>query len=333
MDAKFWRRTSTGKVKCTLCPHRCLISEGKHGVCGVRCNQGGVLLSRILPYCISIALDPIEKKPLYHFYPASQIVSVGTLGCNFSCRFCQNNSLSQPSAYSFEQLRRIAPVELLELANRYRYAGNIGVAYTYNEPSIWYEFILEAAPLIHDGGLKNVCVTNGFINKAPLKKLLPYIDAFNLDIKSIDESFYKKYCGGSLKNVLDSAILIAKKSMLEVTNLLIPTLNDSDEQIEKLVSWIASNLGSDTPLHFSAYYPSYKMNLPPTPPERVLHALEIASEKLHYVYAGNIRSTAGSDTFCPNCHTRLIRRVGYMVESNLTENRCPHCNGKLNIVI
>ena len=280
--AFFFETLADKKVRCLLCPHRCLIPEGKIGLCGVRENQKGQLYSLIYEQITSFALDPIEKKPLYHFYQGEHIFSLGTKGCNLACLFCQNFSISQnPNT----RLEHISSKEVIKQAQHYK---SFGIAYTYNEPVIWYEFVLETATLARDNGLKNVLVTNGYINPEPLDELLPYIDAMNIDLKSIENEFYQKFCRGSLEPVLSTIKRANKECHIELTNLLIPSLNDKDDNIVKLVDWIYDNLGAEVPLHFSRYFPCYKMDLSFTPIETLKKAEGIAKKKLKYVYLGNI---------------------------------------------
>ncbi|PIZ83692.1 MAG: AmmeMemoRadiSam system radical SAM enzyme [Candidatus Omnitrophica bacterium CG_4_10_14_0_2_um_filter_44_9] len=269
-------------VRCFLCPRFCVINDNKIGFCGVRANKGGKLYAANYGRVASVALDPIEKKPLYHFHPGSFILSAGTLGCNLSCLFCQNWSISKEIQTPTE------PMEPRSLVSRALKLNSFGIAYTYNEPFIWYEFVLETAKLAKASGLKNVLVTNGYVNPEPLAELLPYIDAMNIDLKSIRDGFYKKVCAGSVGPVLETISTSAKSCHVELTNLIIPTLNDTEEELTELVDWIYDNVGESVPLHFSRYFPCYKMNLSPTPLSTLKRAEEIARKKLKYVYLGNI---------------------------------------------
>lgn len=281
-EAAYYEKLANKIVHCHLCPNECIIRDGKVGSCGVRINDGGKLFTAVYGKMISMALDPIEKKPLYHYHPGEYILSVGTKGCNFHCTFCQNWSISQDRNVLTED---ITSKEIIEKAKS---ADSFGIAYTYNEPFIWFEFVLETAKLARTAGLKNVLVTNGYVNMEPLEEMLPYIDAMNIDLKSIDEEFYKKICKGKLEPVLDVIKRAAKSCHIELTNLIIPTLNDSKNSIKRLVGWICDNVGRQTPLHLSRYFPCYKMNIPPTPVETLKMAERIAKEKLKYVYLGNV---------------------------------------------
>ena len=270
-----------GKVRCLLCPNYCLLKKGDTGRCGVRQNQNGRLYSLIYGETTSLALDPIEKKPLYHFHPGNSILSLGTKGCNLKCPWCQNWTISQDLSCPTEKM---TPEEAVVRAKQ---LNSFGIAYTYNEPFIWYEFVYDTARLAHQEGLKNVLVTNGYVNQKPLEEIIGLIDAMNIDVKSMEESFYQKYCGGKLAPVLKSAELSAKRCHIEITNLIIPTLNDKQRDFQKLTDWVAEKLGKNTPLHFSRFFPAYKIDIPPTPIETLKTAEAIAKKRLRFVYLGN----------------------------------------------
>lgn len=271
------------KIRCQLCPNYCLIADGKRGRCGVRVNKEGKLYSEIYNRVTSVALDPIEKKPLYHYHRGELILSLGTKGCSFACPWCQNWTISQDRSTPTQEITADG------VATKAKELGSFGVAYTYNEPFIWFEFVTECCKKVKEEGLENVFVTNGYVNKGPFDEILPYIDAMNVDVKSIDEDFYRKYCLGSLAPVLENVKTAKAKGVhIELTNLVIPTLNDSRENFEELTDWVVENLGRDTPLHFSRYFPCYKFSLPPTPVSTLKSAKEIAEKKLEYVYFGNV---------------------------------------------
>lgn len=274
-------------VQCVLCPHFCTIKENELSKCRVRKNINGRLYSLSYEQPVSIQIDPIEKKPLYHFMPRTYTFSIGMAGCNLRCLNCQNYALSQKSA---EELK-VKPVKAKDIVVMALKSGCPSISYTYSEPFVSWEYIFEIARLAKKNNLKNIVVTNGFINPEPLKKILPFIDAFNIDLKSINDKFYKDICGARLQPVLE-AIRIAHKSgkHLELTNLLIPKLNDSDKDIKELVKWIKKNLDENVPLHFSAFYPCYKLNnIKPTPPKVVVHAAETARKMgMKNVHTGNI---------------------------------------------
>lgn len=281
-EALFYKDIGEKRVQCVLCPHYCRVKDGDAGFCGARRNTGGKLYSLNYGRVAAVALDPIEKKPLYHYHPGEFVLSVGTVGCNLSCLFCQNWSISKEMQSPTEPM---TPEEVIEKTKR---LNSFGIAYTYNEPFMWYEFILETAKLAKRAGLENVLVTNGYVNKEPLKELLPFIDAMNIDIKSIEDGFYRKICSGSVEEVLATIKESVRNCHVELTNLIIPTLNDSDENFIRLTDWIHENAGERVPLHFSRYFPCYKMTIPPTPVETLRRAEAIAKKKLKYVYLGNI---------------------------------------------
>ncbi len=321
--------TEIKTVQCHLCPHKCIIENDKLGDCRIRKNIEGKLYSLTYNKYVSAGMDPIEKKPLYHFFPGYEILSIGNVGCNLHCRFCQNWEISQKGVQS-DRLREITAEETISLAQS---CGSIGIAYTYNEPLINYEYVLETAAKAQKRGLKNVLVTNGYINEAPLVNLLPYIDAANIDVKSFRNDFYRDYCGGTLSDVLRTAeIMYHHNKHIEFTNLLVTGLNDREEIIGDMVDWIYS-LSPDIPLHFSRYFPCYKMTREATPMPVLQRAREIALKKLHYVYLGNVVEEKSSSTFCPGCEAELIERKGYNVKIvNLEDGHCKSCGEKINIV-
>jgi pyruvate formate lyase activating enzyme len=312
-------------IQCELCPKNCKIKEGETGFCRVRKVEGGELIPLTYGKITSIAYDPIEKKPLYHFYPGKVIFSIGSMGCNFACDFCQNWEISQ----DFPPLQDLSPISAVSLASKH---NSIGIAYTYNEPLIWYEYVFETSKIAREKGLKNVLVTNGFVNEAPLKELLPYIDAMNIDLKAFNEKFYRTICKGFLTSVMNTIEVSYKKVHIEITNLLIPNQNDSIEEIVKMVDWISS-LSPEIPVHFSRYFPQYKMKEPPTDTRFILKVREIAKKKLKYVYTGNFIDEESNITYCPNCSNVLISRIGYQVEiSGIIRGKCKRCGTSLNIV-
>ncbi|MCM8813060.1 MAG: AmmeMemoRadiSam system radical SAM enzyme [Candidatus Omnitrophica bacterium] len=270
-------------VRCELCPHHCIIRPGERGACRVRENQAGVLYARNYGVTTGIALDPVEKKTLAHFHPGEYILSAGTWGCNLKCFFCQNWRIAQ--AGEPECAQAITAAELIRQAQA---AGSFGIAYTYNEPAVWFEFVRECAPAARQAGLDNVLVTNGYICREPLRELLPYIGAMNIDIKAMDDEFYRQRCRGSLAPVLETIITAKQHCHVELTNLVIPTLNDRDEHFVRLADWISRYAGADTPLHVSRYFPCYRAALPPTPRETLERAYALARRKLKFVYVGNV---------------------------------------------
>jgi len=328
-EAMYWEGLGGGRVECKLCPHNCRIADGKRGLCLVRKNQGGTLYTIIYGRVTSVAMDPIEKKPLYHFYPGRAILSLGTMGCNFACKFCQNYTIAQMEAPT----RPLSPEEAVRAA---RERDSIGIAYTYNEPIIWYEYVLDTAKLAHENGLKNVLVTNGYIRQEPLDNLLPHIDALNIDIKSMRPDFYTDICRGSMDPVLETCKTVAgAHPLVEITNLVIPGYNDTDEDFEKLARWVAENMGRHTPAHISAYFPCYKLQAEPTPLATLERAFEVFAKHLDHVYLGNVAAHDGSNTTCSSCGAVLIERKGYTTEIlNLTgSGKCTECGADNNIVM
>jgi len=308
----------------------CLIEPGQSGECRVRINIDGVLRTVVYGFPCSVnPYDPVEKKPLFHFLPGTRILSVATVGCNLHCLNCQNWEISQKNPE--ESTAAFLPPEgLVQLAKRYRY---LSIAYTYSEPIIFYEYTYDTAKLARKEGVRNVLVTAGYINPQPWKELLEYIDAANIDLKFTSDDLYRRICSGTLKPV-QNALVLAKASgtLVEVTNLIIPTLNDKPEQIRELARWLKANLGRETPLHFSGFYPRHKMqHLPPTSLKTLEIAREIAiSEGLDYVYIGNVRSKEGENTYCPGCKGLLIERKGYIILQNrLKEGCCPDCSKEI----
>ena len=328
-EALFWQTVSDDKIECGLCPHHCRLADGKRGLCGVRLARAGKLYAAGYGLISSVQNDPIEKKPLYHFHPGAHIFSVGGWGCNFKCRFCQNWSISQQVDFNGSS---ILPEKIVAAAKTEKSAG---IAYTYNEPLINFEFIAECARLARESGLVNVLVTNGCIEKKPAEFILPMIDALNIDIKSMDEEFYKEQCAGALKTVLEfSKQAVTAGCHVEITNLVIPGLNDADKQIQRLAEWVRSSLGGKTPLHLSAYHPEFKMDLPPTPQETLERAYRLCKEKLPYVYIGNVFSDSGQNTLCPQCGNTLIIRRGHSARLvGLKDNNCAKCGRLVDIVL
>ena len=286
--ALYYNKIENSKVQCCLCPHNCIIKPGGTGVCRARANMNGELYSLNYGKITAIALDPIEKKPLKKFCPGSLILSVGTFGCNLKCSFCQNWTIAQDGYDESSDMFDVVPQKLVEKALELVPSGNIGIAYTYNEPSIWYEFVYDTAKLAREKGLRNVLVTNGFISREPLEELLPYIDAMNIDVKAYTSSFYNNICRASLDDVKRTVEISAEKCHIEVTNLVIPGLNDSMEEIEELAKWLAS-VSPKIPLHLSRFFPRYKMeDVSPTPRETLMKAKDIAEKYLKFIYLGNI---------------------------------------------
>ncbi len=317
-----------GKVECGLCPHKCLLAEGAIGQCGVRRNAGGQMRLMVFGKVSALHVDPVEKKPLFHFFPGSSVLSVGSYGCNLHCNFCQNWQLSQINPSSTIPATQTTIDDIMaQVAST---PGNIGLAYTYNEPTVWFEFMHELAVKIAVANQKNVMISNGYINPEPLNILLDYIDAFNIDLKAFDNSFYHHFAGGTLFPVLESLKQIAKREKhLEITNLVIPSKNTDLDKFTEMVEWIAGELGPDTVLHLSRYYPNYKLVLPPTPASQLNDLYHIARQKLNYVYLGNTPDT--NTTHCPKCNTLLIERQGYQttIAAKLVNGQCQQCGHRV----
>jgi pyruvate formate lyase activating enzyme len=329
MPARWWGEVPgtaqvDGHVACRLCPHGCALAEGKVGRCGARYAQGGRLFTRAWGVGTPPVADPVEKKPLYHFLPGSRVLSFGLPGCNMACSFCQNWGLSTSGDY--DQFPPLTADDCVALS---RTLGCRSIAFTYSEPSIAAEFCIDVADAGRGAGLRTVAVSNGYICGDARGDFFGGMDAANIDLKSIDTGFYEKHCGARLEPVLETLVHVAreKRVWLEVTNLLIPSLNDSDKSIGGLIDWVAANLGPDVPLHFSAFHPAHRMQgLPRTPLATLARARDMAlAAGLRYAYAGN--TPQAQVTLCPKCQTELIRRDGFSVECGLRGGRCPACGG------
>lgn len=325
--ARWWRALDDGAVACELCPVGCRLPEGKAGPCGTRANREGRMVPLHYGRVVSAGMDPIEKKPLYHFHPGRGILSVAAPGCNLHCLFCQNASISQDCTSS------TVPLSAEEMIAAAETGGAVGIAYTYSEPLVWYEFVRDCSELARTRGLKNVIVSNGYLNPGPLAELLPLIDAANIDLKAMDDGFYRDVCRGRLDPVLASLEQIHAAGVhLEVTNLLIPGYNDSEEQVERLVGFVA-DLDRSVPLHFSAYHPSWRLDAPPTPRATLVRAYGQARRRLDWVYLGNMAIEEGRDTVCPQCGVVAIARSGFRAEVRVgADHRCRGCGQKLRAI-
>ena len=326
-EASLYRKMPSQAVSCFLCQRRCYLKEGEKGFCHVRKNIGGTLNTLNYGKCVSYCNDPIEKKPFYHFMPGSQVFSFAAAGCNFRCEHCQNWEISQPSEIFGQEL---PPEKLVGLALSHR---SKGIAYTYTEPTIFYEYARDTAALARKRGLYNVFVTNGYMTPETISDAV-WLDAARIDLKAFSDKFYKQVCGDAhLEPVLKSIKLLHGKMHVEIITLLIPTLNDSDEELRALSKWVAG-LGKGIPLHFTAYYPSNRMTLPPTPIESLLRARKIAMEEgLKYVYTGNRPGDEGESTYCPKCGFCVIKRYGFdVLENKLAGGKCPQCGAGLPII-
>lgn len=311
------------RIRCEICPKGCELTIGEIGDCRVRKNIGGSISCITYGKPCAIHVDPIEKKPLYHVLPGSSILSLGTAGCNLHCTSCQNAQISQSAVLSNTTL---TPQEIAAHAIHNKIKS---IAYTYAEPLVSYEFTYDCCKTASEAGLKNALITAAYINPAPLRRLCRYIDAANVDLKSFSDSFYQLHCNAHLKPVLN-ALKIMKDCgvILEITHLLIPTLNDFEQETAQLCQWIAENLGPETPLHFSRFFPQHQLqHLPPTPEKSLLNARRIAIESgLQFVYVGNMSDREGESTWCPTCGTLVIERTGYQIMNNCLHNgKCPNC--------
>jgi pyruvate formate lyase activating enzyme len=328
-EARYYK-TEDDKIRCILCPHHCLIREGETGICRVRRNMQGKLYSEIYGKLSALNFDPIEKKPLYHFFPGSVILSIGSVGCNMHCRCCQNWQISQTSVEDFPFRNYYEAEDLLTIAKSRK--ENTGIAYTYNEPTVWFEYMYDTARQVQAAGMKNVMVSNGFIQPEPLVELLPYMDAFNIDLKAFSVGFYRKVAGASLDPVLDTLKKIVQSGKhLEITNLVIPTLNDNEREFTEMVKWIVDELGQDTVLHLSRYHPMYRMEIGATDADTLKRLARIASDYLSYVYVGNIEISGYRNTRCRSCGTTVIERTGYDTEIIAIDHsgKCVKCGHKI----
>ena len=327
--ARYWSETQDGRIVCELCPRKCRLKPGQRGLCYVRAadEQGRLVLTtygRSSGFCV----DPVEKKPLYHFLPGTPVLSFGTAGCNLTCKFCQNWHISKASQEDIIQ-REATPETIVKMAQA---TGSRSVAFTYNDPVIFLEYAMDVADACHEAGLKTIAVTAGYICEEPRREFFSKMDAANVDLKGFSEDFYRKLCTGQLEPVLDTLRHIKHETdcWLELTTLLIPGQNDSDEEVAALARWVADHLGPDVPLHFSAFYPTWRMrDVPATPPSTVMRARKTAmAEGLRHVYTGNIRDGIGQNTYCHNCGEMLIGRAGYEITAwGLDETgRCRKCS-------
>lgn len=323
-EAEYYEKLSGNYVRCTLCPNYCLLADKQKGICGVRQNIGGKLFSLVYNQPVSLNVDPVEKKPLYHVRPGSNILSLATVGCNLRCNFCQNWTISQTRP---EQVTPyfLTPGDIIETARENQCEM---IAFTYTEPTVFYEYMLDIAKLARENGMNTVLVTCGYINEAPLLELIPYLDACNIDLKGFSDEFYNTYTTGSLQPVLNTIKTCHENNLyFELTNLVIPQANDDPELIREMCRWIKTTIGTEYPLHFSRFFPHYQLtNRPPTPRNSLLLAEAIAREEgLKYVYIGNMPGLA-ENTCCPQCGNLLIERSGYRIIINrLEQGKCPDC--------
>lgn len=328
--AKWWEPTANNKILCTLCPRYCTIGDGQPGFCYIRQNIDGVLYSKGYGRPTGFAVDPIEKKPLSHFYPGSKILSFGTAGCNLGCKFCQNWSISKAKIDELNSLN-VTPEEVIKIAKQYNIPS---IAFTYNDPVIFGEYVIDISKLARAEGIKTVMVTAGYIDKKARPEVFEYIDATNVDLKAFTETFYHKITFSHLNDVLETLIWLKNETNIwfEITTLLIPDENDSDEEINNLSNWIVNNLGEEIPLHFSAFHPDFKMlNKEKTPKSTLIKAREIAIRNgIKYCYTGNVFNKESQSTYCPKCNTILIERDWHDVINNkITNGCCYNCGERI----
>lgn len=325
-EAMYYTKMDEETVQCELCPHRCVIRNGTRSFCRVREPIEGKLYTLVYQLPCAVHVDPIEKKPLFHMLPGSLSFSIATAGCNSRCKYCQNWQISQ----SRPEDTINSSLSCEDTVGRAQASECRSIAYTYSEPTIFYEYMIDTAKLAKAKGIKNISVTAGYINPEPLSELCEYLDASNVDLKAYDDKYLKEVCAESLQPILEGLMLMRQKGVwVEVTNLVVPTLNDDMDTIRQMCAWIRENLGADTPLHFSRFWPMYKLkNLPPTPVSTLEQARDVAlSEGLHYVYIGNVPGHEGNNTFCPRCKKLLVRRRGYLVfENNISKAKCIFCD-------
>jgi len=325
-EAMLYKKSEEGKISCFLCSHHCLIPDGKFGICNVRENRGGILYTHAYGELIAQHIDPIEKKPLYHFLPGSRSFSIASMGCNFQCDFCQNWQISQVKEAKALGLRS-AEVKPEQVVKQAKQSGTKSISYTYTEPTIFFEYAYEISQLAKKEGLFNVFVTNGYMTKEMIQTIHPFLDAANIDLKSFSDDYYKKICKGRLSPVLESIEGMKKLGIwIEVTTLIVPGQNDSEEEFRKIANFLAQ-LDTSIPWHISRFHPQYKMDeLKNTPLETLNQAYEIGkSAGLRYVYLGNVEK--GNNTYCDQCHRLLIERSGFSIQTyHLKEGRCPDCN-------
>lgn len=328
-EASFYTELDNNEIICGLCPFGCTVKDGERGRCRVRENRGGKYYSLVYGKPVALNNDPIEKKPLFHVFPGSKAFSIATVGCNIRCKFCQNWEISQANPSDIK-VKYAPPEAIAATAKR---VGARTVAYTYSEPTIFYEYMRDCAKASKDLGLGNVMISNGFMQPEPLKQLAPLMTAVKIDLKAFNQKFYGKVCGGLLTPVLDTLKRLAGHGVwFEIVVLLIPTLNDNMDEIRRMSEWIARELGQNVPLHFTRFHPCYKIrNLPRTPPETLHRARSIAmASGCNFVYTGNMPGGKGENTYCPKCDTNVLKRYGHMVLSNeLAKGKCHKCGGAI----
>jgi pyruvate formate lyase activating enzyme len=329
VEARYYKKHPDREIECTLCPRFCKLGDKERGYCGVRENMGGTYYTLVYGKACSIAVDPIEKKPLFHYLPKSSALSIATAGCNVNCKFCQNWEISQVRP---EQVQNhdFPPRAVVQTAQKYSCPV---IAYTYTEPVVFYEYMYDTSLEARKKGIRNVVITGGHINPEPMEELTKVVDAIKVDLKAFSQDFYTNYVRGELQPVLEAIKIVHKSSAwLELVYLVIPTLNDSSDEIRKMCQWIMKEIGPDVPLHFSRFVPMYLVkNLPPTPVSTLEKAQKIALEEgIHYVYIGNVPGHSAESTYCPQCKEIVIKRIGYQINKiALKGGRCKYCNNPI----
>lgn len=328
-EASHYDKVDDKTVRCNLCPHGCVLKNGQRSFCRVREPRNGRLYTLVYELPCTWHNDPIEKKPIYHMLPGTYALSIATAGCNLRCKFCQNWQISQSGPEDTANMR-LSCKDVVRLAHR---NASRSIAYTYSEPTIFYEYMIDTAMIAQEEGLKNIAVTAGYINPAPLKTLCRYIDAANVDLKAFNDNYLREVCAERLEPLLTALKIMKEEGVwVEITNLIVPTLNDDMDMIGEMCLWIRDSLGKDTPLHFSRFWPMYKLkNLPPTPVETLERAREVGvNAGLSYVYIGNVPQNTGNNTYCPGCKRKIVDRMGYVIlDSKIRDSRCSYCNYKI----
>jgi pyruvate formate lyase activating enzyme len=330
-EASYYELAEDKHIRCLLCPHQCLIPPEGSGLCRVRINRHGMLRAASYGQLSALQSDPVEKKPLYHFFPGRMVLSAGSYGCNLRCLFCQNHEISQRSVIQ-ENNNSYDPAELLDQLKSL--PGNIGLAYTYNEPVVFFEWVYDMAEMVRLQGLQNIMISNGYINTKPLDKLIDIIDCFNIDLKFFNEESYRKFSGASLQPVLSNLKLIrASGAHLEITHLVVSGMNDNEKEFSGLIQWVRDELGANTPLHISRSFPRFRSSSPPPSESKMLDFYQLAYEKLDYVYLGNLTLEGKSDTLCPNCKRLVVSRHHYACSIHGLDGKgnCSYCGTSVAI--
>jgi len=330
-EALLYEKLPGGRVRCTVCPRKCEVADGERGFCGVRENRGGVYYSLVYGRLCAVHVDPIEKKPMFHYLPGSQALSVATAGCNFECKFCQNWRMSQFRPEQVPGVQPLSPQASVELARAQRWPT---ICFTYSEPTVFYDFVHDTAQAARSAGIGSVTISNGYLLPEALRRLSHRLTAMKVDLKAFTEKFYRETCRGTLEPVLTTLKTLKEEGMFfEIVVLIIPTLNDSPDEVKRMAEWIASDLHPDVPVHFSRFSPMYKLrNLPPTPVATLERCVTVAQgEGLNFVYLGNVPGHEKESTYCPDCKKLLIQRFGYHIRQNsvTSQGACPHCGRRI----